>query len=594
MPSQVDERTVDGSPESSPMNTTAAAAAAAGGGAQDVIPSLVSQTDGITDEIQEKDPRLTSCRPEKKRSSRPPHLKPRASREPSTDSRPSVVNFVVTEVATFHDVFGILGVPMVIMFLVSAAWTFMLVAIQVHAATIANAVMNTTEFDNGEFWLLPKPETPLVVASAILFTLFGVGYTALAVMIVFFYRAGALKDAETSIDSDPGMNNSSRYSSMQAAIQQKITKQNFVQNMILWARGLPEDVCEHYFGFPNPTIHYYSIMLLCNWFAASYRGQHYVVDPNLIIARLYYTKYDKCALYSYWWNFGEKHCTCLVFADRETTPTTYAEWTSPNDTTANLAELAMAGELRIVQIINRAVPDLPEELTRCHRLEQLILLYTKTIHLPEWLSEFRSLDYFHVEGDFTDRRLQTIPDGMFNHLEHLSFLHLGTLPALKTLPSMASLKNVRYLTLAVLSSFIEIPSFEGLSSVSDLNLIHLPSAPTLPSLAPLKRLTQMVILPPEDKAKLDSFGDTICPPSMPQDMEQAAPCKYSTDVLCGGVLYKECSFNGKQGMCFNSRMMVINCETTPNYIAMRKLQIERGVGKECDPEVEAWLGCPNN
>lgn len=101
----------------------------------------------------------------------------------------------------------------------------------------------------------------------------------------------------------------------------------------------------------------------------------------------------------------------------------------------------------------------------------------------------------HVEGDFTDRRLQTIPDGMFNHLEHLSFLHLGTLPALKTLPSMASLKNVRYLTLAVLSSFIEIPSFEGLSSVSDLNLIHLPSAPTLPSLAPLKRLTQMVILP---------------------------------------------------------------------------------------------------
>lgn len=105
------------------------------------------------------------------------------------------------------------------------------------------------------------------------------------------------------------------------------------------------------------------------------------------------SKYDKCALYSYWWNFGEKHCTCLVFADRETTPTTYAEWTSPNDTTANLAELAMAGELRIVQIINRAVPDLPEELTRCHRLEQLILLYTKTIHLPEWLSEFRSLDY---------------------------------------------------------------------------------------------------------------------------------------------------------------------------------------------------------
>ncbi|KAE9210492.1 hypothetical protein PF004_g16176 [Phytophthora fragariae] len=76
---------------------------------------------------------------------------------------------------------------------------------------------------------------------------------------------------------------------------------------------------------------------------------------------------------------------------------------------------------------------------------------------------FTNLEYLYVEGDFTNRRLQTIPDGIFDSLEHLSFLHLGTLPELKTLPSMASLKNVRYLTLAVLSSLKEIPSFEGLS-----------------------------------------------------------------------------------------------------------------------------------
>ncbi|KAE9095186.1 hypothetical protein PF010_g16806 [Phytophthora fragariae] len=345
------------------------------------------------------------------------------------------------------------------------------------------------------------------------------------------------------------------------------------------------------------------------------------------------SKYDKCALYSYWWNFGEKYCTCLVFADRETSPTTYAEWTNPTDITANLAELAMAGELRIIQIINRAVPDLPEELKRCQRLEQLILIYTKTIRLPEWLSMFTNLEYLYVEGDFTNRRLQTIPDGIFDSLEHLSFLHLGTLPELKTLPSMASLKNVRYLTLAVLSSLKEIPSFEGLSSVSDLNLIHLPSAPTLPSLTPLKRLAYMGIqarsavccngyisgtcnmtesqclpianeshplvctderISAHDKAELESFGSTIRPPSTSLDLELAAPSQHSTDELCGGVMYKECSFNGKRGMCYNSRMMVINCETTSSYINMRKLQIQRGVGKKCDPDVEAWLGCPSD
>ncbi|GMF67270.1 unnamed protein product [Phytophthora fragariaefolia] len=104
-------------------------------------------------------------------------------------------------------------------------------------------------------------------------------------------------------------------------------------------------------------------------------------------------KYEKCVLASYQWNFGKKHCTCLVFADRETSPTTYAEWTNPVDTTSNLAELAIAGELRIIQVINRALPEAPTQLMECSELEQLILIYTKTEHLPEWMSTFSHLEY---------------------------------------------------------------------------------------------------------------------------------------------------------------------------------------------------------
>jgi len=105
------------------------------------------------------------------------------------------------------------------------------------------------------------------------------------------------------------------------------------------------------------------------------------------------SKYTKCVVASYHWNFGETYCTCLVFADRQTAPQTYAEWTDPEDTTDHLAELAMTGHLRIVQIINRALPELPEALRRSHELEQLILAYTKTESLPEWLSEFSHLEY---------------------------------------------------------------------------------------------------------------------------------------------------------------------------------------------------------
>jgi hypothetical protein len=215
-------------------------------------------------------------------------------------------------------------------------------------------------------------------------------------------------------------------------------------------------------------------------------------------------------------------------------------------------------------------------------------------------------------------------------MKHLAFLHLDGIPNVETLPSLSSLKNLRYLTLAVVDSLKEIPSFDGLAAVTDMGIINAPRATTLPSLAPLASLTSLIIrvksavccngfisgtctltadqclpvasekypvvctdsrISDADKAVLDSFGGRICPSGAVVDREAAAPTKYTTDDLCGGVKFKKCSLNGEEGMCFNTRMMVINCETTAGFIAMRKLQIERGVGEPCDPEIEEWLGC---
>lgn len=41
-------------------------------------------------------------------------------------------------------------------------------------------------------------------------------------------------------------------------------------------------------GFPTPPIYFYSVLLLVNWLVSSYRYQRYLVDPRLIIARLFY------------------------------------------------------------------------------------------------------------------------------------------------------------------------------------------------------------------------------------------------------------------------------------------------------------------
>ncbi|KAE9118344.1 hypothetical protein PF005_g8670 [Phytophthora fragariae] len=757
----------------------------------------------------------------------------RSSLRTSAEHPSAVAGFVVTELSKFYDVFGFLGVPMMIVFALSAIWTFTLAYIQVHATEMANSVMNTTHFDNGEFWQLPRPDEAIVVSSVVMLSLFGIGYAGLAVLMLFLYRRTHNRDTTRTnagnLDNAPNKVVGSGDSTIIEAGELKKSK---LRAFTVWVSNVPKDIRDHYctaaldlpklifqtttiltylsHGFPAPLVYSYSILLLCNWFVACYRSQRYVVDPNLIIARLYYTydlffavfaplvvliyfihtfqfnraefatkmetiqggsfdtvarlfgdpsqissfcnafhylqfssgsslfyksalnllslykwrkiimtlihnhherrlererkaqvqplpneskprtraqslkiaitkkieastrkpklgkhfvpkvllsfiffaagvaifvysigsvrsskavcsTFDKCVVASHRWSFGTKHCPCLVFADRQTAPRTFAEWTDPENISSNLAELAYAGELRIIQIINRAVPELPVELRKCRHLEQLILIYTKTLRLPEWMSELSELQYFHLEGDYTSKRLQVVPAGIFDHMPHLTFIHFGGIPDVEELPSFSSLKNLRYLALAILNSLKEIPSFEGLSKLVDLNIVEAARAKTLPSLTPLVSLKSLGIryrtgvccngfitgtcdttsfqcLPKAgepypmtctservseaDKAILDQYDATaICPNWFPYDLEAAAPTKYTSDDLCGSTLYKECYLNGVQGICYNTRMMVISCVTQQAYITMRQLQIERKVGDVCNVTVEAWLGC---
>ncbi|RLN31991.1 hypothetical protein BBJ28_00013755 [Nothophytophthora sp. Chile5] len=325
--------------------------------------------------------------------------------------------------------------------------------------------------------------------------------------------------------------------------------------------------------------------------------------------------YTQCAVVSYQWNVGATHCTCLVFVDRDIAPATYAEWVSPDDTTANLAELAVAGELRIIQIINRAVPVLPQELRRCHKLEQFILVYSKIVRLPDWIKEFNKLQYLHLEGDFTDQQIEYMPPDMFANMPDLAFMHLGCIPKVPLIPSLAKLRALRYLTMAVLHSLSSLPDLDGLTSLQTLNIVEATHIPRLPSFAALSKLKSMTLidrnqvccdgyitgqcdltdfqciprvgepvitcsserLATSELEHLTAIGATLCQSNQTTDLKDMAPTQISTDELCGGVLYKQCKLNGRAGICFNSRMQVISCVVQAGAINMRKLQIARGL-----------------
>lgn len=234
----------------------------------------------------------------------------------------------------------------------------------------------------------------------------------------------------------------------------------------------------------------------------------------------------------------------------------------------------------------------------------------------------------HIEGDFTPRRLKYLPLDMFSRMNHLHYLYTGTIPQLTTYPSLGGLDELETLTIVSGHSLVELPSFDDMVSLSSLNLVenyHVHRLPSLHALTDLRgfnvvyrnevccngyltgicdRLTPMCrkysnaseiqcareSISTDDKAIIVKTQGVICTDSN-LDLEDGAPSLQSTDVACGGVLYRQCHMGNTTGMCYNARMLVVTCETSGRYELMRRLQIERNIGDKCDPNEEAWLGC---
>lgn len=168
---------------------------------------LILQTEDALKPDQDKNVQETTNETTNEVVPRASHNLPRLTEARSGESSKSSRSLasLAAEVATFHDVFGLLGIPTVAILVLSAGWTFALVVIQVHADAMANRMMKTTELDNGDFWLLPHRDKALVGSSAVLLSIFGIGYTGVAVWMLCFYRAGARTTIAASNSAEHGL-----------------------------------------------------------------------------------------------------------------------------------------------------------------------------------------------------------------------------------------------------------------------------------------------------------------------------------------------------------------------------------------------------
>jgi hypothetical protein len=64
-------------------------------------------------------------------------------------------------------------------------------------------------------------------------------------------------------------------------------------------------------------------------------------------------------------------CPCIAIIDREIHVRSVDQWRHPRDVTQVVAQLAMSGDLQTLQLVNRALPTLPESLRRCTNLRHM-------------------------------------------------------------------------------------------------------------------------------------------------------------------------------------------------------------------------------
>ncbi|KAG4236965.1 hypothetical protein PC116_g14945 [Phytophthora cactorum] len=359
------------------------------------------------------------------------------------------------------------------------------------------------------------------------------------------------------------------------------------------------------------------------------------VEESMRTSSLACQPHPECVVNARRWTIVESgsltQCPCIMLIDRDIAPKTYAEWENPTNVTDKVAQLASMGDLQTLQLTNRYLGVLPEELRRCKGLRHLSLQYTHTQTFPAWIKEFTKLEYLHVDSKISSPMV-VLPDDMFEDMSALTFLHFAAFVPMVKLPSFDGLTNLKSLTLAVFLLLEELPTFDHLHNLERIVLSFLPAIGGLPDFSPIKDLKFFAgldrgawccngflgacdlrndncgvhpfwgspavscldpnrsenLATPATLAAVETFKAFTCGPvlqpgtiEMPPTPEKMAPCN--------GTMYRQCG--NTQSMCYNARFMGIACTETLLPVEMRRRQIAQGVGDPCDPDVEAWLGC---
>ncbi|KAG7378362.1 10 kda heat shock protein [Phytophthora pseudosyringae] len=322
-------------------------------------------------------------------------------------------------------------------------------------------------------------------------------------------------------------------------------------------------------------------------------------------------------------------------------PKAYEEWAYPPDAYNSLKETSVSGKLESIQIINRQLLEFPEELHSCRNLKTIQLLYSSTQNVPDWVGKFSHLETLHIEGKLGSLNLQDLPDTLFNHMPNLAMIHLGVHESLERIPPLTGVPHLQSLSLAWMFKLHQLPSFDHIPDLRRLVIAVLPFLEWMPDMSPLQNLVDFTVMPgimccngfvggcdltnyfcsgnpmfgmppasclvnntnpslpvtpylgsTRTQAAFETFAPNVCNKWAPGAFYIDNTPTQEKIEMCDGKPFRECVLPGNvTGICYNMRFQVLSCINDDSRIALRRYQIEKGVGPSCDPVEEKWLGC---
>lgn len=80
--------------------------------------------------------------------------------------------------------------------------------------------------------------------------------------------------------------------------------------------------------------------------------------------------FQECVAFAHRWH-SNGHCPCRAMIDMDRAPNSWEQWAKPLDVTDVVRTLGVSGDLRVLQIVNRQLRHLPDELRHCTGLQQM-------------------------------------------------------------------------------------------------------------------------------------------------------------------------------------------------------------------------------